>query len=193
MVSSGLNHPATLLTSVTELDGVRIGLRLARRSDAAAVREFLEHLSRESRMRRFGAATPRVASSLVRHFTAPDGHSRIVVLATAPIDGTERVVGIADVAFLRADAAEIAFVVAEELHGRGLGRLLAETAAGLAARRGVRRLRAEIPLGGPAALAIMQSLGPTVASVEDGASVAVTVLPVPDEWLASPAHERRAS
>ena len=194
MSESTLEHPAVLLGAVREIDSLQVGLRLARASDAERVGEFLERLSPETRLRRFGTAVPRIGGALVRHFTFADGRRRFVVLATAPIENDERVIGIADVALLRPGTAEIAFVVDDELQGRGVGRLLAEAAAALAARRGVRRLRAEVS-GGPSALALVKRLGPTVTAVEAGSAVAYTTLAVPEDWAAWPAvelPERRA-
>lgn len=195
MIVSTLEHPAVVLGVVHEIGGLRVGLRLARASDADRVRDFLERLSPETRFRRFGTPVPRVGEALVRHFTLADGRRRFAVLATAPAEHTEHVIGIADVALLRPGTAELAFVVDDDLQGRGVGRLLAEAAASLVARRGVRRLRAELGGGGPAALALMKRLGPTVRTVEDGLSVVCTTLPVPDEWADWPAvdlGERRA-
>ena len=174
-------HPATLLASVSDLGDLRVGLRLARPSDAPRVRAFLERLSPETRRRRFGTPQPRISSGLVRHFTFPDPRQRMIVVATAPLEGTERIVGMADAAFLRAELAEIAFVVADELQGRGIGHLLAQAAAALAARHGARRLRADISGGGVAALGVMRGLGPTMSLWEDGSSVAYTTLAPPVE------------
>ena len=181
-------HPGALLASVSLVDGLRVGLRLARPSDAPRVRAFLERLSSDSRRRRFGTPQPRVAELLVRHFIFPNPRRRMIVVATAPLEGTEQVVGIADVAFLRTDLAELAFVVADELQGHGIGHLLAEAAAALAARRGVRRLKAEISGGGAAALAVMRGLGPTVSAWEEGSSVAYTTLPSPSQEDGRHAH-----
>lgn len=178
-------HPGALLGSVSVLDGLRVGLRLARPSDAPRVRSFLERLSSETRRRRFGTPQPRVSSSLVRHFVFPDPRRRMIVVATAPLEGTERIVGIADAAFVGPETAEIAFVVADELQGRGLGHLLAQAAAAIAARRGARRLKADISGGGAAALAIMRGLGPTVSVWDEGSTVACTT-------LSPPAGEERA-
>ncbi len=174
-------HPATLLASVSDLGDLRVGLRLARPSDGTRVRAFLERLSPETRRRRFGTPQPRVSASLVRHFIFPDPRQRMIVVATAPLEGTERIVGLADAAFLRSGLAEIAFVVADELQGRGIGHLLAQAAAALAARHGARRLKADISGGGVPALGVMRGLGPTVSTWEDGSSVAYTTLPAPVE------------
>lgn len=179
--SQVLEHPGALLGSVADLDGLRVGLRLARPSDAPRVRAFLERLSPESRRRRFGTPQPRVSASLVRHFTFPDPRRRMIVLATAPLEGTERVVGMADAAFVGPAVAELAFVVADELQGRGIGHLLAQAAAALAARRGARRLKADISGGGAAALGVMRGLGRTVSLWEEGSTVAYTTLPPPAE------------
>jgi len=174
-------HPGALLGSVSVVDGLRVGLRLARPSDAPRVRSFLERLSSETRRRRFGTPQPHVSSSLVRHFVFPDPRRRMIVVATAPLEGTERIVGIADAAFVGPETAEIAFVVADELQGRGLGGLLAQSAAAIATRRGARRLKADISGGGAAALAVMRGLGPTVSVWDEGSTVACTTLPPPAE------------
>jgi GNAT superfamily N-acetyltransferase len=166
---------------VSSVGDLRVGLRLARPSDAPRVRAFLERLSPETRRRRFGSPQPQVAASLVRHFTFPDPRRRMIVVATAPMEGTERIVGIADAAFLRRGLAEIAFVVADELQGRGIGHLLAQAAGALAERRGARRLKADISGGGEAALGVMRGLGPTVRTWEEGSTVAYTTLPPPAE------------
>ena len=178
-ISTPTEHPGALLGGVSLVDGMRVGLRLARPSDAPRVRAFLERLSTETRRRRFGTPQPRVSAWLVRHFTFPDPRRRMIVVATAPLEGTERIVGMADAAFLRADVAEIAFVVADELQGHGIGHLLAEAAGALAARRGAKRLKADIAGGGAAALAVMRGLGPTVSTREDGSTVAYTTVTAP--------------
>jgi GNAT superfamily N-acetyltransferase len=175
------HHPATLFSRVSPHDGLRVGLRLARPTDQARVRAFLERLSPETRRRRFGTPLPQVSETLVRHFTLPDPRRRLIVLATAPGDGGEQVAGIADAVFEGGDTGEIAFVVADELQGRGIGRLLAEAAGGLAARRGARRLKADISGGRAAALALMRRLGPTVTLLEEGSMVVFTTLPAAPE------------
>jgi GNAT superfamily N-acetyltransferase len=178
---SSTTHPATLFSRVSPHDSLRVGLRLARPSDALRVRAFLERLSPETRQRRFGTPLPHVGEALVRHFTLPDPRRRLIILATAPGDGGEQVVGIADAVFEGGDTGEIAFVVADELQGRGIGRPLAEAAGGLAARRGARRLKADIGGGRDAALALMRRLGPTVTVLEGGSMVAFTTLPPTEE------------
>src|SRR5918995_5032740 len=96
-----LVDPGALLSGTHELDeGDRVRLRLTRPSDAGLVRDFLEGLSPETRQRRFLQPMPEVSESTVRHFTFYDPRERLTMAACVPIDGTECIVGLADVAFL---------------------------------------------------------------------------------------------
>src|SRR2546421_7233554 len=118
---------AMLATTHVASGGLRVRLRLARPSDALRVREFLEGLSPETRGRRFPEAASRgVHESLVREFTFRDPRERLVVAASAPLDGRDRVVGLADVAFAGTGLAELGVVVDDRTQNRGVGKLLTE-------------------------------------------------------------------
>jgi acetyltransferase len=149
-------------------DGLPVRLRLTRPTDAPRVRAFLEQLSHETRHRRFLAAMPEIPESVVRHFTFYDPRERMIVAATAHLDGTERILGIADIALLDTGVAELAVVVADEHQGRGVGTLLAEAIASLALRQGATHLKAEMLDRNVAMLRLMEALGPVVQTVEGG-------------------------
>jgi RimJ/RimL family protein N-acetyltransferase len=157
-------------------DGSRVRLRLTRPSDAAAVRTFLEGLSEETRARRFLSPTPAVSESAVRHFTFYDPRERMMLAATQPAAGTERIVGLADAAFLATGLAEIGVVVNDDAQGHGLGKVLSEAVASVAITRGATRLKAEMLDGNAPMMRLMERLGRTVRTVEDGRSVAYTRL-----------------
>ena len=115
--------PGALLATTHEAGhGLRVRLRLTRPSDAGLVSEFLQGLSPESRPR-------------VHDLTFYDPRRRLVLAATAPQDGRETIVGLADVDLLEAGVAELGLVVADDRQGRGVGRLLSEAAAALATQR----------------------------------------------------------
>jgi acetyltransferase len=173
-----LTDPGALLATTHEVGGgLRVRLRLARPTDAGRVRDFLEQLSSETRRRRFLAPTPVVSDRLVRNFTFYDPRQRFVVAATAPLDGSEEIVGLADVALLATGLAELGVVVADEHQNHGVGKLLTEIVASLAVRQGATRLKAELLSENAAMLRLMKRLGHTVRSVEDGHAVAYTKLP----------------
>jgi hypothetical protein len=73
----------SLLATTHDAGGLKVRLRLARPSDALAVRSFLER------------QRPALAED-VRRFTFFDPRERLVLVAAAPIDGSERVVGLVD-------------------------------------------------------------------------------------------------
>jgi hypothetical protein len=115
--------PGALLATTHEVgDGARVRLRLSRPSDTQRVRSFLEG---------FGP----VPEHLVRRLAYFDPRERLVVVATAPIDRSEAILGIADVVMPATGRAELELVVDHGLQGRRVGRLLAEAADTLAARR----------------------------------------------------------
>jgi RimJ/RimL family protein N-acetyltransferase len=167
-----------MLAGAHELEsGLSIRLRLARPSDAAGVRDFLERQSVESRARRFFTAMPRVSDVTVRHFTHSDPRRNLIVAATALVDGVERVVALADVALLATGLAEIGVIVDEQHHGEGIGRAVTESVAWLAVQRGATHLKAEMLDRNVPMLRLMERIGPTVRTVEDGVAVAYTKLP----------------
>jgi GNAT superfamily N-acetyltransferase len=175
--SARLVDPGAMLAAAHELeDGVSVRLRLTRPTDADRVRAFLEGLSPETRARRFLAPAPAVSEAVVRHFTFYDPRERIVVAATQPIEGKETIVGLADAAFVDDDLAEVGVVVRDEMQRPGLEKLLSEAMASLALRRGVRRLKAEMPDGDRRTLGLQQRLGETVRRRERGHAVAYTRL-----------------
>src|SRR3954452_12562078 len=172
-----LIDPGAMLSATHELeDGSRVRLRLTRPSDGPRVREFLEGLSAEMRTRRLLSPTPGVSETIVRHFTFYDPRERMMLAATMPVDGSERIVGLADAAFLATGLAEIGLVVDDEAQGQGLGKVLSEAVASVAIARGATRLKAEMLDGNTPMLRLLERLGRTVRTVEDGRSVAYTRL-----------------
>jgi GNAT superfamily N-acetyltransferase len=170
--------PGALLATTHEAGGgLHVRMRLTRPSDGPLVRGFLEALSLESRRRRFMSAMPVVGESLVRHFTFYELRTRLVVAATAPLGGHEEIVGLADVALLGTGLAELGLVVADDQQGRGVGRLLSEAAAALAAQNGATHLKAELLEDNAAMRRLMERLGPTVRTLEGGGATMYTRLP----------------
>jgi acetyltransferase len=172
-----LADPGTLLSTTHPVGVLRVRLRLARPSDALQARAFLERLSPRTRQRRFMAAMPVISDSVVRHFTFFDPRKRLVVAATAPIDGVETILGLADVVLLETGLAELGVVVDDDHQGQGAGKLLTEVVAALALQQGATHLKAELLEDNHAILALMERLGPTARTVEQGASVVYTKLP----------------
>jgi RimJ/RimL family protein N-acetyltransferase len=166
-----------MLSQVHDLDGVHLRLRLTRPSDAPRVRAFLERLSPETRQRRFFSAMPEIDERTVRHFTFFDPRERLVVAATAPEAGVEEIVALADVAHLETGVAELAIVVDERHQRRGIGRLLGEAMATLAARQGATHMKAELLERNAGMMRVMEYLGQVTREADDGNVVVYAKLP----------------
>ncbi|QIA26874.1 GNAT family N-acetyltransferase [Thermaerobacter sp. PB12/4term] len=121
-------------------DGTAATLRPARDRDRPLVAEFLGRVSDQSLMRRFFAGESREAAveSLLQ-VGPPDERYTLLVLVGDP--DHPRIV--ASGTYVRderdPDAAEVAFLVEDAYQGRGLGTLLLERLALIAARHGIRR------------------------------------------------------
>jgi len=172
-----LANPGTLMSTTHAVgSGMRVRLRLSRPTDNQRVRAFLDGLSDETRHRRFFTAMPQVPEHVVRHFTFFDPRKRLVVTAVTMMGGSEEIVGLADVALLGTGVAELAVVVDDDVQNQGIGKLLTEVIASLAVRHGATHLRAELLEHNVAMLKLMERLGRTVRSVEDGTSQVYTRL-----------------
>jgi acetyl coenzyme A synthetase (ADP forming)-like protein len=111
-----------------------------RPTDADGIARFHAGLSEESIYLRFFTPLKQLPDLLLHRFTHVDDDSRMVLLALLG----ERVVAMAS--YDRApekSEAEVAFAVADELHGRGLATLLLEHLAEIARSRGIESFSAE--------------------------------------------------
>ena len=93
---------------------------------------------------------------VARDHAAADGDARVVLLAH--LNG--RVVAVAGYTRLREPAtAEVAFAVADEMHGRGLATRMLEQLAEVAAARGITRFDAEVMAGNRPMLSVFAGAG----------------------------------
>jgi len=119
-------------------DGVTI--RILHDGDTDTVAAVFARLGDESRRARFGGAKPRLSGAELAHLARVDGDHHVLV---AYVDGDGRPAGIGR--FVRVgNAAEVAFEVADELQGTGIGTALARMLAGDARAAGVVEFHATV-------------------------------------------------
>jgi RimJ/RimL family protein N-acetyltransferase len=141
------------------------------------VLQVFEGLSERSRRLRFLGPKPVLGERDVEQLVDVGCCGR---QAVAAIDqATGEAVGIARYVRLGADrqTAEVAFEVVDAWQGRGVGRLLVDALADVAAEEGIRRLHATVAPDNRAALALMRRLGRVEwTSFVDGAYEVVVAL-----------------
>lgn len=154
-----------LQSDVILRDGSTLRLRAPAAGDAAALQAFFSGLSERSLYLRFHGYR-HVDEALVEHFVEPDWRDRGVLVGFA---GEARIVAVAEYMRLRDEtSAEVAFAVADELQGRGIGTRLLEQLAVRAAAAGIVEFVAEVLPENSAMLKVFQDAGFEVARELEG-------------------------
>jgi GNAT superfamily N-acetyltransferase len=120
------------------VDGILI--RPLRDGDTTTVLAVFARLGAESRRRRFGAAKTHLSQPELALLARVDARHHVLV---AYADGEPRPAGLARLV-RDGDAAEVAFEVADEQHGRGVGSALARALADDARAAGIAELHATV-------------------------------------------------
>jgi GNAT superfamily N-acetyltransferase len=147
-------------------DGSVVDVRLASSCDAGALREFYLGLGPSTLYRRFLTPMPRLPESTLAYLCDTERNDREVVVAVAggAIVGEGRYHRLAGT-----DEAEVAFVVADEWQGLGLGRALSGRLARVAARRGIAAFGGSMLADNDAARGLLRSTAPGASlSVRSG-------------------------
>ena len=167
--------PESRTADVTLRDGRALRLRPPTRSDRDALTTFLVALSSESMSLRFHA-TLRPRAGLIKPYLAPDWNDRGALIGVLGACGSEQVVALASYDRLRDPAAaEVAFAVADEFQGIGVGSLLLEQTAERAAEAGIERLVFEILPYNSRMLAVVAAAGFAFEQRAFGGVVEVTM------------------
>lgn len=120
------------------VDGITI--RPLRDGDVDTVRALFERLGSRSREQRFCGAKPRLTEQELAALARVDSEHHVLV---AFLDDDARPTGMARLV-RNGGSAEIAFEVADEHHGRGIGSVLARELAGDARAAGITQLVATV-------------------------------------------------
>jgi acetyl coenzyme A synthetase (ADP forming)-like protein len=127
-------------------DGGSIHIRAIRPGDRQRLLDHFARLSARSVYFRFFTAKRRLTDAELDLFTRLDFVQRVALVATLLESGEERIIGVGRYAMLpeKPGAAEVAFAVADEHQGRGVGTLLLEHLVRIARAHGVSEFQAEV-------------------------------------------------
>ena len=148
--------PAHWEADVVVADGGTVHLRPIRPSDGEALVAFHGALSARTRYLRYFSAYPRIPERDLVRFTNVDHDNRVAFVALLgdkiiAVGRYERAPG--------TDEAEVAFVVADEHQGRGIGSVLLEHLAAAGRERGIKRFNAVVLAENSAMVRVFRDAG----------------------------------
>jgi len=164
-------------------DGRAAIVRLLDLSDRPALQTLFDSLSEEHLYTRFFSLGHGMVSRHLDHLFA--GGATVV---TYVVEVQGRVVGVSDVEHLSATTAEVAFLVADDMHGRGVATLLLERATRDAHDAGIEWFTADVLAMNHEMLEVFTDIGFTVDLALEGADVTVRMSTAPT--IASGVAER---
>ncbi len=196
-LTAGERRAANRLAAMTGVeitlpDGARLRLRPIVPDDKDKLVQAMEHLSAESRRRRFFTAKGGLGSDALAYFTELDyvDHFAWVALAEdkrgQPIVGVARYMRLAD----EPGTAEIALTVADSFQGRGLGSILLEALAVAARVNGVERFLAHVLSENAPMRQMLKTAGGRLAHDEPGVLWTVMDVPAPARLVEQPGLDR---
>ena len=170
------DYPRHWIADVLASDGGVVHLRPIVPDDADRIVAFHAGLSERTRYMRYFGPTPTLPPREVARMTTVDHQHRVALVAV--LGGEIIAVGLYEGLAMdgKPESAEVAFVVADEHQGRGLGPILLEHLAGAAAENGFTRFEAEVLSENPNMVAVFRDAGYQLSRSFDGSTVHVEFL-----------------
>lgn len=160
-------------------DGTTAQIRLARGPDRDELRTFFNRLSPESRRRRFFSPGEPSAKLIDFFCDSSDPHSRMTLIVARAVKGAERIIATGSYIARGERIAEVAIAVDDAFQGKGLGTVLFERLALLAAHNGFLHLWAVTEADNRPMLAIIERSGFSIRKrVQEGyVEIDLSVMP----------------
>jgi acyl-CoA synthetase (NDP forming)/RimJ/RimL family protein N-acetyltransferase len=185
-------YPAHWEADILLSDGATAHIRPITPDDAEMLVAFYARVSEESKYYRFFAPRPTLSERDVRNYTTVDHDGRVAFIVT--VGGDMIGVGRYDRIGASGHSAEVAFLVEDAHHGRGLGSVLLEHLAQAARERGVRQFIADVLPANRKMIKVFTDAGYTVQpTYEDGVlHVEFDIDPTDESLAVLAAREQRA-
>ena len=179
-------------TATTLRDGSTVTIRPIEPDDGPRIREIWDAMSAESRRRRFLSPANEVSDEEIQYLVDVDHKRHEALLA---LDEAGRAVGVARFVRTPGDrtSAEVAVVVVDDWHRRGLGTLLLDLLTERARELEIERYTAIVSKDNEVVLRALQQAGAEHKGITEEGEVEFSI-PLPEEGIAGgPAATLRAA
>ncbi len=141
IIPEGLSYNEHVLLK----NGQGVLLKPATQNEISLVDSFMKRISQDSLRMRFMASISKVSDKIINELCNGDFTQSGCLLALTGEDNDTKVVGLGNyISAGNGRTAEVAFLIEDEYQGRGIGTVLLERLAGLAAANGFIELEAEV-------------------------------------------------
>jgi GNAT superfamily N-acetyltransferase len=184
-------------SSVVVLDDrTRVLIRPIRSDDNALLQDGIQHLSPESRYRRFLHYLERLTPAELRYLTEIDYQDHFAWVAIS-FDQPDHQIGLGVARYIRdktrPNQAEAAVAVIDDFQGRGIGRLLLSRLAASARENGIDAFIAYVAPESPVVNHLLNNVAAATTSNEDGLVKVIVPLGIDDAGPGSQALLRAAA
>ncbi|MFN4326028.1 MAG: GNAT family N-acetyltransferase [Azonexus sp.] len=139
------DYPAELVRQRCLFDGTPVTIRPIRAEDAAMEQDFVQHLSADSRYKRFMSTLKELPPGKLKYLTEIDYVRHLALVAIIEQDGRPVEIGVARyVAGPSGDDCEFAIAIDDAWQGSGVAGILMLSLIDAARARGLRRMEAFI-------------------------------------------------
>jgi acetyl coenzyme A synthetase (ADP forming)-like protein len=173
-------------------DGTVATIRVATRDDCGMLARFFHELSPESRRRRFFSFAEPPEALLESFCDSTNPARQTTLLALRLVEGELRPIAVGSYLDLGKGAAETAFAVADPFQGRGLGTILLERLASLAAAHGFHRFEALVLPENAAMVEVFKESGFQIRSKSEYGQITVQLSISPTNESVAAIERRQA-
>lgn len=167
-------YPTHLVNHWQLADGTDMTIRPIRPEDAELVQNFVRNLSEQSRYFRFMNSVQELSHSMLVHFTQIDYSREMALIAVTEIQGKEVELGVARFAINPdGESCEFALVIADNMHGKGLGQKLMSEIMEVARSKGMNVIEGEVLKDNVDMLNLMGRLGFEVSTSADDDNIKI--------------------
>lgn len=160
---------AELSHTITLRDGSSVHMRAIQPDDVERLQAFHTRLSLDTIVMRYFRVAPTLHSQEAWRLTHLDYDNRMALVATTSVGDEERIIGVVRYERVAATSGELAFVIADEWQGRGIGARLLAHLLTYARERGFERMMAVTMSTNMRMRAVLAHAGfPVTSSYADG-------------------------